>query len=479
MEQFRLLKLITRDNNEREIDINFSEFNTSESIYTTLMIGINGAGKSYALSIISNIFRYLESIKNGGKLKIDTKNFLLEYALEGDYYKIDYIAKKRIYKNNKPIGLDKLRLPKKVLCTSFSVNDKFTFSENISDSIYNYLGIRGSESGTGTKTHQKKIGDAIINLSKHNLKSRSVVKVLKFLGYAPTVELRFKLRQINYFFKDEISFEKFDSYFSNWRKRSKRRTEPFYYKQYVDLKDKDELYDVYKLVRKIPNMKTINNYISLVYDFSNTATMKNDNNYSVMKKMMLLDLISTPDIVIRKGTEFSIDNASSGEFHFIFNMLNVLSSIDDKSLVLIDEPEISLHPEWQCRYISILTDVLRDYKTSHIIVASHSHFMASELNPRSSCITRVMNDGKKINGDLYNSHTFGWSVENILYNVFNIKTLRNYYLEKDISSVLSLIEDTEKNKSKIESLLTKMKMLHLTTEDPLNDLISKIERSLQ
>ncbi|MBY8186655.1 ATP-binding protein [Vibrio fluvialis] len=34
--------------------------------------------------------------------------------------------------------------------------------------------------------------------------------------------------------------------------------------------------------------------------------------------------------------------------------LGIISSIDDDALILIDEPEISLHPSWQQKFVEIL-----------------------------------------------------------------------------------------------------------------------------
>lgn len=48
----------------------------------------------------------------------------------------------------------------------------------------------------------------------------------------------------------------------------------------------------------------------------------------------------------KNGRCIHFGDCSSGEKHMIFAFTGVLSSIESKSIVLIDEPEISLHPEW-------------------------------------------------------------------------------------------------------------------------------------
>ena len=43
---------------------------------------------------------------------------------------------------------------------------------------------------------------------------------------------------------------------------------------------------------------------------------------------------------------YSIAESSSGEFHLFSSFVGFMASIKLYSLILIDEPEISLHPNW-------------------------------------------------------------------------------------------------------------------------------------
>ena len=68
---------------------------------------------------------------------------------------------------------------------------------------------------------------------------------------------------------------------------------------------------------------------------------------------------------------------------------NIFNNISRNSIVLIDEPEISLHPNWQIKYISFLKKVFAEYNSCHFIIASHSHYMVSDLNPENSSLITV------------------------------------------------------------------------------------------
>ena len=74
--------------------------------------------------------------------------------------------------------------------------------------------------------------------------------------------------------------------------------------------------------------------------------------------------------------KFFITEASSGELCILFNMLSIAGSIKDESIVLLDEPELSLHPEWQRDFLPLLAKVFSKYKRCHFIIATHYQDMS-------------------------------------------------------------------------------------------------------
>lgn len=71
------------------------------------------------------------------------------------------------------------------------------------------------------------------------------------------------------------------------------------------------------------------------------------------------------------GRSIDLDSLSSGEQHEIILMHGLLFNVESGSLVMIDEPEISLHVSWQIKFID---DVRRIAELSgfQFIVATHS-----------------------------------------------------------------------------------------------------------
>lgn len=95
-------------------------------------------------------------------------------------------------------------------------------------------------------------------------------------------------------------------------------------------------------------------------------------NARLLRKSLHIDA-NTGIVVTRSidGSAVSLTSLSSGEQHEIILMFDLLFNVDRGSLVLIDEPEISLHIGWQKKFIE---DVLRIAALVgfQFVVATHS-----------------------------------------------------------------------------------------------------------
>lgn len=75
--------------------------------------------------------------------------------------------------------------------------------------------------------------------------------------------------------------------------------------------------------------------------------------------------------------ELSLSTLSSGEQHLIVIVGKLVFNTEPGSMVLIDEPEISFHPEWQEKFLDILERIktVNDYTA---IIATHSPIVIGE-----------------------------------------------------------------------------------------------------
>lgn len=72
-----------------------------------------------------------------------------------------------------------------------------------------------------------------------------------------------------------------------------------------------------------------------------------------------------------KGKELKVTELSSGEQHEIVLFYELLFEVPENSLVLIDEPEISLHIAWQKEFLDDMTDIVK-IRNFDILIATHS-----------------------------------------------------------------------------------------------------------
>ena len=70
-------------------------------------------------------------------------------------------------------------------------------------------------------------------------------------------------------------------------------------------------------------------------------------------------------------TKLSLDNLSSGEKHMLLQVYELLFKAQQDTLVLIDEPELSLHMMWQMNYLKNIEEII-SVRGFQCIVATHS-----------------------------------------------------------------------------------------------------------
>ena len=78
-----------------------------------------------------------------------------------------------------------------------------------------------------------------------------------------------------------------------------------------------------------------------------------------------------------RGNRLPLDSLSSGEQHELVLQYDLLFRVPANTIVLIDEPELSLHVSWQKRFLPDLLEVAK-LSTFDAIVATHSPYIIGE-----------------------------------------------------------------------------------------------------
>jgi len=200
---------------------------------------------------------------------------------------------------------------------------------------------------------------------------------------------------------------------------------------------------------------------------------------SLIKHLQKLDLLASATLLFKKTRDKIIDsqNLSSGEFHFLTTMIAVQATIKDNSLILIDEPDTSLHPNWQMKYVHNLKKLFKKWNSVHFIMATHSHFIISDLENESSEVIGLKGQVPNIQVKAFNTETYGYSAEEILLDVFGVATTRNHFVYEKIGEILEQIAMPNRDIDKIRKMVSVIKdkgLDKLSSEDPLKEIIDKI-----
>ncbi|MBW3472247.1 MULTISPECIES: AAA family ATPase [Proteus] len=92
------------------------------------------------------------------------------------------------------------------------------------------------------------------------------------------------------------------------------------------------------------------------------------------------NIISGIEIFLNKENElFPLSQASSGELSFIALLVHITFCVCNNSFIFIDEPENSLHPEWQRNYFNFLKGAI-GYNQCKVVVATHSPLIITSVS---------------------------------------------------------------------------------------------------
>lgn len=130
-----------------------------------------------------------------------------------------------------------------------------------------------------------------------------------------------------------------------------------------------------------------------------------------------------------KGDVF-IEQLSSGEKQIVFRGSFLLMNKESSkgSIVLIDEPEISLHPKWQkkiTKFNEILFSEKSGKQTSQLFIATHSPFVLHNSNRYKDKVIILKKSADGVITSDTNLKYFGWTNEKRIQEAFDISLPTN------------------------------------------------------
>ncbi|MDO9474780.1 MAG: ATP-binding protein [Caulobacter sp.] len=182
---------------------------------------------------------------------------------------------------------------------------------------------------------------------------------------------------------------------------------------------------------------------------------------SVLRSESLLrqnGLLRSITVYLRKNYDsIELSHASSGELSLISSLIFMIATVPRNGIVLIDEPENSLHPSWQREYIDKLLVAL-SYRNATIVVATHSPLIVTGSLAHNGEITSVYRvDGPTfLKLDIHGDPTSTNSIEEVLWKAFEVVTPANHFVSEAIVEAIDLYERRQQSKADVLALVDAM-----------------------
>ena len=473
----RLLRAELIEDDGATLDVDFAPKLGSNS-YMTLLTGQNGSGKSRLLSAIALAFDALDGSKPRHSVNVS-----VEYTLNGQNCAI-HVERKTVsgFLDGRVVQPNELPRPRAVVAVTASAFDKFELpaSQNLfaqspqRGGLYRYLGLKDARGRVSTKAGIFRALEQLFEATALDDQRRfRIADVFDYLGYSPQVEVLYQWTRRGKTFLEAGSEQGLVGY----RRflESERADTPAGQRPILGDYFFEDLSAIDQLARAAGTFRSFDNgrYIALTAEFS-AQQWSADERFRQAQQLARARLLEMAEVRLRRksnGYSVNIEDASSGELAIATAMLGIASSIDDQSLVLIDEPEISLHPAWQADYLKRLADTFSSFEGCHFVLATHSATLVSGASPEQSNVINL--EASKGVGQHILS---GKSADEVLVRTFGVAQEGNLYLHQLLVEALRLIADQATTGGRFPVLLSELERVASTlpTDSSVRQLIANL-----
>ena len=168
------------------------------------------------------------------------------------------------------------------------------------------------------------------------------------------------------------------------------------------------------------------------------------------------------EVYYKTGLIFKKNNINlslnSGQIIYSYILPSIMSEIEEESLLILDEPELYLHPELEVNLINMIKNILFE-TNSYSIIATHSSIIAREVERKSINILRKKDNITRVFKP--SIETYGESIVRIIAEVFD-----DNYIEKPFQHEINKFINSNENFSldNIKNLVGDDALIHLLSE---------------
>ncbi|CAG9217812.1 putative ATPase_AAA_core domain-containing protein [Paraburkholderia tropica] len=451
-----------------------SEPSIESENWTTVLIGRNGTKKSLLLRVLLEGVLGSHGFRQNGHPTIKPRlSFSTDTGVTG---KVIAIA-----------GTPFDRYPRQTLYQRPSNATRFD-----TDHRYVYLGLKSANGTMGAAHTVRTLAFLLLQgveaVRKNTWAAR---EVLNFLGLAPRVKIFLRRSsQLNVSRRDrdggrigDFSFAKFDAFIESQLSKASLEESAELDLQFVELVSGSTARRA--TAEKLQRLST-----TVVFSFDEDRLSWQSDGVPFQPSELLAliagGLVTANHLMVDKVSEDSskqVDESdlSSGQWHLMSSLLGLALSVEPGSLVLVDEPENSLHPEWQRGYIELLTKILKETNGCHTVIATHSPLIASGIDQNAGNVVQLLRDedGPIGLGSRAVTVTYGWDASDVYQEVFGMSSTRAVSFVEQTDAILASIRDGEELEAPLREAISNLSDIAeaLPQRDPMRRIVNAIVRA--
>jgi predicted ATP-dependent endonuclease of OLD family len=166
-------------------------------------------------------------------------------------------------------------------------------------------------------------------------------------------------------------------------------------------------------------VKLVSKYLGIIgYSWSLKLINTNKNIYEI--------------VLMKDGKEFYVNQASSGEKEIINFLLGIFAFHIKNGMIIIDEPELHLHPRWQRILLDLLIE-LSETTNNQFIISTHSPTFIN--NKSYSHIIRIYKDTNNVSNKIILKDSDDFRMKDILHIVNSTNNEKIFF-----SDIVILVE---------------------------------------
>jgi predicted ATPase len=445
----------------------------------SVVTGQNGAGKSRILSAVASLFDDRSArTRQLGPVKI------IEFTVDEQLCVVRWAGAEYVLTiDGQVTPFEGLPQPSITVASTASAFDKFPLSVDpliaknpFPVGRYKYLGLRDSRGRVSGTTGVYRAVAEVFDASAADFEHRNRVRrVFSYLGLSPAVQVEYRwtvagkrLLNASLNMADGEELYRLLEQDRNLAGASRAMNKLIH-------SESNQLEELVDAIRSIKRRSDSESDLVIEADLGRPENESGER-YRSLQLLRRAELLQVSAIYVgdaETGERFDLKDASSGQLSLATSLLGVSSAIRDGGLVLIDEPEISLHPGWQNEYMTQLGFLFGDFHGCHFIIATHSpQIVSGVLEEQSTVIS--MDRPETANNDLS-----GRSADVVLLEAFGVAGNSNLHLRELLVDALRGAEDGNLQEPGFDDLMAVLEaaLESLSTDSQVRQLIEQLLRT--